>query len=744
MSAQYAPWIIAAPIRWLSRWLYRVKILHAGNLPEGGALLLANHISYVDVLVLQLACPRPIRFVGHANLVREHWFFRWVFRISGTIPVSPENALATTRQVTEALAQGEYVLLFPEGAISRTGQLMKLERGFEVMARRAGVPVVPVYHDGLWGSVFSFSGHKYIFKSPRLLPTPVTVAWGVPIPPAQATAAAVRAALLDLGAEAFAAHPRLARHLGREVVRALAKRPGKIELIDCTGARLPVTAARLLAAAAVLSRHLRCTVAGPRIGIVLPPGAGAAITNLAVLCAGKIPVNLNFTAGRAAVEASLRAAGIRTVVSAQTLRAKLPDFPWPEDTRDFTATLAAAGGKWAVVPWVIAAWLLPNQVLPLLLGLPREGGDTEAALLFTSGSSGEPKGVMLTHRNILGNCWQIASLGIFPDTAIMLGSLPVFHSFGFTVNLWYPLLRGCLVVTLPSPLDARRLIDAIREEGCTVWVGAPTFIRPVLKKAAPRDLRTLAVLVAGAERLPDDLAALAREKFHLEIMQGYGLSETSPVASVNQPDPPVRTDTGEAQRGQYPGSVGRLLPGMSARLLDPTTREPLSATATGLLALRGANIFSGYLHDPAKSAAALHDGWFVTGDLARFDVDGFLFIEGRLSRFSKLAGEMVPHGTVEQKLLEAFAPLGSGEGYPVFVTGVPDAQKGEALVLLTTDVEMTVESVREKLFASGVPNLWIPKIVRVVDTIPVLGTGKLDLRAAREMALQTVKTDRLT
>ena len=737
MSAQYAPWFIAAPLRLLARWLYRVRALHAERLPPGGALLLANHLSYVDVVVLQLACPRPIRFVGHENLVTEHWFFRLVFRLSGTIPVSRTNALSATRRVVECLGRGEYVLLFPEGAISRTGQVMKLERGFELMARRAGVPVVPVYHDGLWGSVFSFSGHGYIFKSPRLMPTPVTVAWGEPIPAARADAGTVRAALLELGAEAFSAHPRLGRHLAREAVRALAKRPGKVELVDRTGARLEVSAARMLGAAAALSRHLRRTVDGDRVGIVLPPGAGATIANLAVLCAGKTPVNLNFTAGRAALQASLRIAGIRTVLSADAMRAKLPDFPWPEDTRDFAATLAAAGGKRAVVPWVVAAWLLPNQLLPVLLGLPREGGDREAGLLFTSGSAGEPKGVVLTHRNILGNCWQISSLAILPDTAVMLGCLPIFHSFGFTVTLWYPLLRGCRVVTVPSPLETRRITDALREEACTVWVAAPTFARPVLRKAERRDLRSLEVLVTGAEKLPDDLAALAREKFHLEIMQGYGLTETSPVACVNQPDPPVVTGTGEAQRGQRAGSVGRMLPGMAARLLDPVTLEPLGGAVGGVVALRGPNIFAGYLGDPERTAAAFKDGWFVTGDLGRFDEDGFLWIEGRLSRFSKLGGEMVPHGTIEQKLLELFggSEADARDGYPVFVTGVPDAQKGEALVLLTTWPELTAEAVREKLASAGVPNLWIPRIVKRVDAIPVLGTGKLDLKAARALAL---------
>ncbi len=733
MSAQYAPWILAAPMRLIVRCLYRIKVLGADRLPEEGALLLANHLSYADVAVLQLACPRAIRFVGHESLPRASWFFRLIYWLTGTIPVSPTNAISATRRVVESLQRGEYVLVFPEGAISRTGQLMKIERGFELMARKAGVPVVPVAHDGLWGSIFSYSGKRYLFKWPRVRRTAVCVAWGEPIPAARADAAAVRRALLDLGHAAFEERPYLRRHLGREVVRALCRRPGHVELVDRTAARKEITAAQLVAVSAALGLHLRRTVKEKRVGIVLPPGAGSTIANLAALIAGKTPVNLNFTAGRDALVSSMKTGGIRTVLSADALRDKVPDFPWPEDTRDFVATIKAAGGKRAILPWLIAAWVLPNQLTASLLRLPKIGDRDEAGVLFTSGSSGEPKGVVLSHRNVLGNCWQLSCLSILPAEATMLGCLPIFHSFGFSATVWYPLLRGCRVVTVPSPLDTRKIIDALRDERCTVWVAAPTFARPVLKKAERKDLRHLEVLVTGAEKLPDDLAVFSREKFHLELMQGYGLTETSPAIGVNQPDPTVAAETNGHQVGQRPGSIGRLLPGITARVLDPETFAERAATETGLIVFRGPNVFAGYLDDPEKTAAAFRDGWFVTGDLGRFDEDGFLFIEGRLSRFSKLGGEMVPHGTLEQKIVEAFG-LEGAEGYAVFVAGIPDPAKGEQLVLLSTRDEITPESLREKLSAAGVANLWIPRIVKKVDAIPVLGTGKLDLKAAKALA----------
>ena len=727
----HVPVLLELIARSVARILYRVRSSGAGNIPStGGVLLIANHISYVDVVVLQLACPRPIRFVGHQGLKRTA-LFSWCFEMSGSIPISVEQPRAGMKAAVAALRAGELVCLCPEGHISRTGQLMEIQRGFEVMARQANVPVIAAAIDGLWGSVFSFAGNKYLWKSPRLLPTHVFIAFGRATPPDRVSPAWARRELLDLGCLAFDERPVLKRHLGRECIRALAKHPGRVQVIDRTFGRWVVTCGQLYAVAAALSRRIRATVPERRVGVVLPPGAGAFIANLAILAAGKIPVNLNFTTARAGIEASLKLGGMVTVLSADAVRAKLPNFPWPERTLDLKAEIEACGGKRALLPWLIAAWVLPNQVCADLLGLPRCGDRDEAGLLFTSGSSGEPKGVVLSHRNILANCAQISSLSILPETCSLLGCLPVFHSFGFTATLWYPLLRGCQVVTVPSPLDTRKIIEAIRDEKATVLLGAPTFIRPVLKKALPGELRSLDLVVTGAEKLPDDLARTFRETFHLEIMQGYGLTETTPAANINQPHPPVVVSTNEPQLGNRPGAVGRMMPGMTARIVDPETWQERPMSETGMVLFRGANVFEGYLDDPEKTRGAFRDGWFVTGDLGRFDEEGFLFIEGRLSRFSKIGGEMVPHGTVENKIIELF-DLDQTAGYVVVVVGVPDAVKGEALVLLTT-LDFTSDLVREKLLASGMPGLWVPKLIRRVEKIPVLGTGKLDLKGCREL-----------
>jgi len=730
----YVPRFLDAPVRAIARLLYHVRTRGTEHIPAtGGVLLIVNHLSYIDPLILQLACPRPIRFLGFEGL-RHNSLFDWGFRLAGVLSISSENASDGVRKSIKALQAGEIVAIFPEGHISRTGQLMAIQRGFEVIARRAGVPVVPAFIDGVWGSVFSFAGNRYLWKSPRLMPTPVFVQFGAPIPAAEATPDRARQALLELGAEAFGERPVLRRHLARECMRDLAKHPRRIALVDRTVGRRAVKAGQLAAAAAALSRHIRRTIPEKRVGIVLPPGAGAFIANLAVLSADKIPVNLNFTAGRPALEASMKIAGVKTVITADILKPRVPNFPWPENTLDLMKTIEAMGGKKVILPWLVAAWLLPNQWFAGLLGLPKYGDRAEAGLLFTSGSSGEPKGVALSHRNILANCAQISSLSILPESASLVGCLPLFHSMGFTVTLWYPLIRGCVVVTVPSPLDTRKIIDAIRDEQATVLIGAPTFVRPILRKAQPEELKSLELVVTGAEKLPDDLYKSFLETFHIEILQGYGLTEKTPASNINQPHPLVTTPTAQPQIGKRTGSTGRLLPGMAVRIVHPETGEEVPAGEQGIVWFKGANVFSGYLDDPQKTAAAFRDGWFVTGDLGRMDDDGFLFIEGRLSRFSKIGGEMVPHGTVEQKLVQVFA-WDESDGVTVAVMGVPDSSKGEALVMLTTR-DVTPDQVRERLLAAGLQNLWVPKIVQRVDKIPILGTGKLDLKGCREMALE--------
>lgn len=538
--------------------------------------------------------------------------------------------------------------------------------------------------------------------------------------------------MVDSGAEEFSGRAALEGHIGMAAFVALARDPKRVVVIDHTRERREMNAGTMLAVAVALSRRWRRTLTGRRVGVALPPGIGGFLANLALVFAGKIPVNLNFTIGRVAAEGCLRRGGVTEVVSAAALQEKIPDFPWPKNTLDLTAEIAACG-KPRIVAWLLAIRLLPVRWLARRLGVPERGGDVEAALLFTSGSVGEPKGVVLSHRNILGNIRQIRETCLMRPGQPMLGCLPYFHSFGFTVTLWYPVIQNLPMATFPSPLETRRLAEVIQAEQVKILVGAPTFLRPFLKRAEPAQLRSLALVVTGAEKLPPELHEQFRQVFGVSIREGYGLTETSPVLAVNRPERIPLAAGGDAD-GNRPGSVGLLVAGMQARIVDPGTREPLDPREVGVLAVRGCNVFNGYLDDTTATNAVLHDGWFHTGDLARFDDDGFLYIEGRLSRFSKIAGEMVPHGTVEQKIIEVFGWSGA-EAQPVVVVAVSDEVKGEALVVLAAE-DITVEDLRGRLSAAGLPNLWIPKRVLRVKRVPTLSTGKLDLRTCRQMAAE--------
>ena len=540
---------------------------------------------------------------------------------------------------------------------------------------------------------------------------------------------------LDFGETAFGARGELRAHLAWASFVALARRPWSVLLVDHTSERRPVRRGFALALAWMVSRRLRRMTSRERVGLVFPPGLGGYLANIAVVFAGKVPVNLNFTLGEASARYCIQRAEIDVVLTAEPVRARLPDFPWPETGVVDLVALLKALPKAATLGLAAAAWIVPAGWLARLLRVPRKGGDAEAALLFTSGSSGEPKGVVLTHRNILGNCAQVDAAGLLPPKEVLVANLPIFHSFGFTVTLWYPLVRGCGVVSVPSPLEVKKTADAIAAERATILIGTPTFLRAYLRKVAPEKLATVKYVVAGAEKTPDGFADTWERTFGGAYLEGYGLTETSPVVSVNLPRAPgAAVYPGDPSAGNRRGSVGRPLPGQTARILHPETREPLPVDETGLLALRGPHIFREYLGEPERTAEVKDGEWFVTGDLARFDADGFLFIEGRLSRFSKIGGEMVPHGTVEAALAEAFG-VADAEAPAVAVSARPDEAKGEALVVLTT-VPMDMESVRQRLSAAGFSNLWIPRQIRRVETIPTLASGKLDLRGIRELAAQ--------
>jgi len=713
--------------RLLVRCFYRVSALGADNLPKGGFLLLPNHITWVDAIVLQLACPRSIRYIIDEEFYRKpilHPFLRQL----RCIPINTRHSHSAIRAATEKIAEGEVVCLFPEGQLERAGTLLRLRRGYELIARHANAMVVPVWLDQFWGSIFSFQGGRFFTKLPRRIPYPVTIAFGKPIEANAADIATVREELLKLGEFCFSQRPSLNRHLAEPCVRGLKKRPFATAVVDGLD-HSALSRSKLLGAAAALSRYLGKEFPDERIAIVLPASKGSMVANLAVTLADKVPVDLNFTMGRAANESCCKRAGLRVAISATQFMERLKDFPWPERVLKLDELMPRL--KPQIILWWMMSILLPARLLLRLLKIPKEGGHTEAVLLFTSGSTGEPKGVVVSHRNVVGNVSQFRQLLDATKYDAILASLPFFHTFGSTVTLWYPLIEGVRIVTYPNPLEAAKNAALIERYQLTLLLATPTFLRGYLRKVEADKLRSLRLVITGAEKLPLELAKNFEERLNQRVFEGYGLTETSPVVSVNLPEPQPTKPGEQVQPSSRLGSVGKMAPGIAAEIREPETDRKLSLHETGMLWLRGVNIFEGYLHDPQRTGDVLQGGWLKTGDLGRFDEDGFLYIEGRLSRFSKIGGEMVPHEAIESKIVDLLGLSGRDER-PIAIMGVQDEAKGEALVLLSA-VDVDLAQLRKKLHEAGVPNLWIPKHVHRVESIPVLASGKLDLKKCREL-----------
>jgi acyl-[acyl-carrier-protein]-phospholipid O-acyltransferase/long-chain-fatty-acid--[acyl-carrier-protein] ligase len=735
MACAWGGGLFRRGLLWGVRRVYRLRVRGLENLPrEGGALLVCNHVTYMDALLLAAVSPRPIRFLSADYLQRVPMvgpFLRW----ARVIPISPEHSREAIRTAAECLRQGEIVGIFPEGKLCRDGRTGAFKAGFELIARRGGAPVVPVSLNGLWGSIFSFAGGRFFWKLPRKVPYPVHITVGAPTDPRMMTADQARQTVLDLGVEAYEQKPELREHLGWRMLLGLKEHADKEMVVDRAVGRKAFKGGVVLALALGLAKRLRRECPEKRVGLVVPPGIAGLVGNLAVVLAGKTPVNLNFTLGRDAVTACIARAGVKTILTVGPIKEKIdekcPEFPWTDhliDLKDALTGMSKAG----IALRLAAIKLLPANLLAKLFGVPREGGRAEAAILFTSGSDGAPKGVVLSHRNLISNCLQIARCRAFPLEETMLANLPIFHSFGFTVTLWAPIMFGLRTVYTPTPLDFKLAARAIKEEKCGILLGTPTFFRPYLRRVDAEDLASLKVAIAGAEKTPKGFHQAWEERFpDCYYLEGYGLTETSPVVGVNEPD--ILSDNpDDCVIGTRSGSIGRLFPGMAARIRNIETNEIQPMTQTGIVEFKGPNVFEGYLDEPEKTASVLREGWLTTGDLGRLDPDGFLYIEGRISRFSKIGGEMVPHGTVETAVAKALG-LDESEVPLVAVSARQDPAKGEALVLVATQ-PVDRELLARKLAEAGLANLWIPREVRVVPEIPTLGSGKLDIKALKDLA----------
>jgi acyl-[acyl-carrier-protein]-phospholipid O-acyltransferase / long-chain-fatty-acid--[acyl-carrier-protein] ligase len=721
----YIAWTVPASLVRLLIWAFtqvsfRIRIVGLENLPQnGGALIVSNHVSYADAILIGCATPRFIRFLMWQPLYENKWL-NPVCRLFDTIPLaqgSPKEALRALRNARAELERGELVCIFPEGELTRTSHVKPFERGVEVITRGLdATPIIPIYLDGLWGHALSLKGGRP-FAS-RLRPRhPVTIYIGEPMP-ASASAEQLHQRVLELGAKAAECRKDESATLSLRFVAAAKHHWNSVAVADSTGKQL--TFGETLTAALLLKKWVAANCSSSsHIGLLFPASVGGALANLGVALAGKTAVNLNFTAGEGALRHAIALCQIETVLSSRMFveKTRLPDLPglvYLEDLLDgFTR------GE------TFLAMLAARTFRPRHLAGSAKPDDT-AAIIFSSGSTGTPKGVMLSHWNLLANAEATFEVYSVTPNDCMLGVLPLFHSFGYTYTLWFPLLNGFKAVFHSNPIEAKIIGELASTHRPTLFLSTPTFCLSYLRKCTREQFASIRYLLVGAEKLRPALAASFEEKFGVTMLEGYGCTEMGPVVSVN---------SGEKNRGGYQaGTVGRPLPHVALKIVDPETWEPLPTGVTGLLLVNGPSRMLGYLGDPDRTANALRDGYYVTGDLALVDEHGFLHIVDRLSRFSKIAGEMVPHLKVEEALADLM-----GTGHCV-VTGVPDERRGERLAVLYTGDQFTPADMIAHLESAGLPALWIPKRDQfvAVEAIPTLGTGKVDLVRARAIAMTSV------
>jgi acyl-[acyl-carrier-protein]-phospholipid O-acyltransferase / long-chain-fatty-acid--[acyl-carrier-protein] ligase len=694
----------------LYRTLFRIEVKGIDNLNNAGpnVIIALNHVSFLDAgLALSLRNRKPV-FAIDVGIARL-WWVRPFVKLTKAMPLDPMKPLAV-RSLIDAVKAGNALIIFPEGRITVTGSLMKVYDGAAMIADKANAEIVPVRIEGLEQTPFSRLSRTQVRRKwfPKVRVTilePVRLTVDPELKGKkrrQAAGAALYGIMSDLVFRTTSTD--------RTVVEAV------IEAADTHGRRRvavadPVTGAltykRLLVGAAILGAKLMPLAAeGRAIGVMLPNANGAAVTILGLMSAGRVPAMINFTAGAANILAACKAAQVDTIVTSRTFieKGRLTNviaaiepqisIVYLEDIR----ASVTAGDK-------IRGLLNANN--PLVARKP----DDWAAILFTSGSEGVPKGVVLSHRNMLANAAQAAARIDFGREDKLFNVLPVFHSFGLTVGLILPLVSGVPIYLYPSPLHYRTVSELIYGVNATIMFGTDTFLNGYARVAHPYDFRSLRYILAGAEPVKEATRRTYMEKFGLRILEGYGVTETAPVLAVNTP-----------MFNKF-GSVGRILPGMEARL-----EKVEGVEEGGRLFVRGPNVMLGYLKvDRPGVLEPPEEGWHDTGDIVTIDEQGFVTIKGRAKRFAKVGGEMISLAAVEALAAELWPNA------PSAVVAVPDLRKGERLILVTQEKGATRSDFQAFAKARHASDLMIPAEVWVEDKLPMLGTGKVDMLSVAKL-----------
>jgi acyl-[acyl-carrier-protein]-phospholipid O-acyltransferase / long-chain-fatty-acid--[acyl-carrier-protein] ligase len=609
----------------LTNTIYRVRAVGAENLPHEGALFVANHTSWVDALLIGAACDRMVRFLMFRKYYEWpalHWFFRRM----GTIPVAAgdppkktEESLAIAR---EQIRQGHAVCIFAEGAITRTGNLLRFRRGFERIASEVDCPIVPIYVDGIWGSIFSYEGGRFLFKWPKGMRRPITVVFGAPMP-SSAKAHEVRGRIQELSVEAFGHRKERQRPLPVEWLRAARRNWRAPHLVDAERRALSFGAAFTRAAA------LRDALFGgsrgeESVGILLPPGPAAALANFAVALGGRVAVNLDPTPPGDIAAAMIDAAAVSTVLTSDAYVAALGFAPKLARARivDVEKALGSLRERWWTA--IAARWLPLPLAARLVVDAPHRSLDAVATILFSypRHSPNEPRGAMLSDHNVLSNLEALRQVFEVTRDDAVLGLLPFSNAMSYAATLWLPALTGARAV-----YGAERLADGLgalaAAERITLLPVNAGLLALVTERVERADLASLRFAAVGDEATSDEARAAFEAKFGVPALEGYGRPECAPIVSLNVPS---AQGVAERQPAARPGTTGHPLPGISVRIVDERTGEALPPGREGALWVRGANVMRGYANRPRETGEALRDGWYVTGDVGRVDEDGFLTV----------------------------------------------------------------------------------------------------------------------
>lgn len=726
-------------IVWLvSRTIYKLRVCGHDHLPKrGGALLVANHVSWLDGIFLILTSSRPVRMIAFSTYVQNPWV-KWLTELYNTIPINiddgPKALMASIKTARKAIEDGELVCIFAEGKLTRSGYLQPFQSGLMKIIKGTGAPVIPVYIDELWGSIFSFHGGKFFWKWPRRWPYPVSIRFGKPILHPE-NEKHVQKVVQNLGIEAANFRKTYQMIPPRLFIRKCKNRRFKQKIADSTGVEL--SGGKVLTGALLMRRLLNKHVFKQdekMIGVLLPPSVGGCVVNASLAISGQVPINLNYTLSDSDINYCIKEAEIKTVLTSQKFLEKKPiDMDANVVLLDELKLKASIFDK---LICLFQAFLVPAWIIERVIGLRHVDPDELSTVIFTSGSTGTPKGVMLTHHNIVSNINSADDLLHLTSRDCILGILPFFHSFGYTISLWMPFIRNMRACFHFNPTDARTVGKMVEKYEVTLFASTPTFLRHFLKRCTPEQFKSLDLVITGAEKLPQSLAKEFEEKFGIFPTEGYGTTELAPVAAVNIP-PSRQLDPDEISA--KPGTVGRAIPCVMAKTVDPETMQDLPDGEEGLLFIKGPNVMKGYLNNEEKTAEVIIDGWYNTGDFATIDEDGFIKITGRQTRFSKIGGEMVPHVRIEELITDIVSDPNEDEPeVQIAVTSVPDPKKGERLIVLYKPMNISIDTIIKEINKADIPNLWIPSSDSFleVESIPLLGTGKLDLAKIKELACE--------